>query len=39
VITNNNNVTAPGNGTSLQLPWGVGLEPIGTYGDLFTNNV
>jgi hypothetical protein len=38
VIMNNNNLTAPGNGTSLQLPWGVGLEPVGTYGDLFTNN-
>ncbi len=38
VIMNNNNLTTPGNGTSLQLPWGVGLEPVGTYGDLFTDN-
>ncbi len=39
VITNNNNLTTPANGTSGQLPWGVGLEPVGTYGDLFTDNV
>jgi len=39
LITNNSNLTTPGNGTTLQLPWGVGLEPVGTYGDLFTNNV
>jgi hypothetical protein len=39
VITNNNNLTTPGNSTSMQLPWGVGLEPVGTYGDLFTDNV
>ncbi len=37
-ITNNNNLTTPANGTSGQLPWGVGLEPVGTYGDLFTDN-
>jgi len=37
-ITGNNNLTTPMNGTSGQLPWGVGLEPVGTYGDLFTDN-
>jgi len=37
-ITDNNNLTTPANETSGQLPWGVGLEPVGTYGDLFTDN-
>lgn len=37
-IYENNNFTAPANGTTLQLPWGVGLEPLGAYGDLFADN-
>jgi len=34
----NNNLTTPANSTTLQLVWGVGIEPLGTYGDLFTGN-
>ena len=34
----NNDLTTPANSTTLQLVWGVGIEPLGTYGDLFTAN-
>lgn len=37
-IYENNNFTAPANASTLQLPWGVGLEPLGAYGDLFADN-
>lgn len=38
-ITGNNNLSTPANETTLQLPWGVGVALIGTYGDLFADNV
>jgi hypothetical protein len=34
----NNNLTTPDNAYTEQLVWGVGIEPLGTYGDLFTAN-
>jgi hypothetical protein len=38
-IYDNNNLTVPASAFSEQEPWGVGLLPFGTYGDLFTDNV
>jgi len=38
IVTNDSLVT-PANSTAAQLPWGVGLELVGAYGDLVENNV
>jgi hypothetical protein len=38
LIAENNNLTTPGNPTTSESPWGVGVELAGTYGDLVTNN-
>jgi hypothetical protein len=38
-VEQNNNLTAPANETTIQLPWGTGIELLGTYGDLIANNV
>jgi hypothetical protein len=38
-IVSNNNSTAPANSSTARLPWGVGVELPGVYGDLFSRNV
>lgn len=38
-VVNNNNFTAPATQLLGSLPWGVGIELLGTYGDLIENNV
>ena len=37
-IYDNNNLTVPASAFAAQEPWGVGLLPFGTYGDLFVGN-
>ena len=37
-VVNNNNFNAPANPLLGSLPWGVGIEMPGTYGDLIENN-
>jgi hypothetical protein len=38
LLTENNNLTTPGNSTTAESPWGVGAELAGTYGDLLEKN-
>lgn len=38
VVENNNNLSTPANGTTLQIPWGNGFVMIGTYADLVDGN-
>jgi hypothetical protein len=38
VMAENNNLTTPGNSTTAEAPWGVGVELVATYGDLVENN-
>jgi hypothetical protein len=38
LLTANNNLTTPGNSTTAESPWGVGVELAGTYGDLLEKN-
>jgi hypothetical protein len=39
LITENNNLTTPGNSTTSESPWGIGVELAGTYADLVEHNV
>ncbi len=38
LLTENNNLTTPGNSTTAASPWGIGVELAGTYGDLLEKN-
>ena len=38
LLTENNNLTTPGNSTTAESPWGLGVELAGTYGDLLEKN-
>jgi hypothetical protein len=38
LFTENNNLTTPGNSTTAESPWGVGVELAGTYADLLEKN-
>jgi len=39
LVFDNNNLTVPGNDSTLKAPWGVGVELPGTYADLVRNNL
>jgi hypothetical protein len=38
LFTENNNLTTPGNSTTAQAPWGVGVEFVATYADRLEHN-